>query len=258
MEKNNFNKDNFNKAEFLYNIAVPHETPMGNPDDVTLSIQMMLKEIRELGHEEFNYLCDINLRRIKDPCIMKILFKYYNEMDLLTKDSLMYKIHPKVCPEILSIAKKEFLDLGPSDKRHLYGFQLAMSRGKFNDSYIEEMLELLRVKENYAYLSEVRKKLCKKAPLQILPLIEEYANGVLIICVIQDCKYLGFSNNIIHELENLTNITEDEVKSLKSRENNQDLSVTTYEYYRDLCSVDSIRKDAKDALKKINKMNSKQ
>lgn len=251
-------KNNFNKAEFLYNIAVSYETPMENSDDISLSIQMMLEEIRELGYEDYHYLSDITLRSIKDPRIMKILFKYYNKMDLFTKDSLMYKIHPKVCPEILSIAKKEFLNLGPSDKMNLNGFQTAMSKGKFNDSYIEEMLELLRIGENYAYLSEVKKKLCKKAPLQMLPLIEKYENGVLILCVIQDCEYLGFSNNIIYKLENWTNITENEIKSLKSHENNQELSVTTYEYYRNLCSVDCIHTNAKNALKKINKSNKQQ
>ena len=57
-------KNNFNKAEFLYNIAVSYETPMENSDDISLSIQMMLEEIRELGYEDYHYLSDITLRSI--------------------------------------------------------------------------------------------------------------------------------------------------------------------------------------------------
>ncbi len=37
------------------------------------------------------------------------------------------------------------------------------------------------------------------------------------------------------------------------RENNRDLSVTTYEYYCDLCTEKRIRSDAKKVLKKKTK-----
>ena len=47
-------KDNFDKAKFLYDMAVASEPPMEDPDDVSLSIQNMLAELRALGYEEFS------------------------------------------------------------------------------------------------------------------------------------------------------------------------------------------------------------
>ena len=52
-------KDNFDKAKFLYDIAVASEPPMEDPDDVSLSIQNMLAELRALGYEEFSCLSDV-------------------------------------------------------------------------------------------------------------------------------------------------------------------------------------------------------
>ncbi len=244
-------KDNFDKAKFLYNIAVANETPMENPDDVSLSIQNMLAEIRALGYEEFSHLADVELRSIQDARIMIILQKYYDAMDLFTRNSLMYKIHPKHCPEIVEIAKEEFLNLGPSDRRTLNGFQTAMSKGKITDAYLDEMFKLLEFGEQYVALSEVRKRLCKNAPERMLPIIEKYSNGLLILGVIQDCVYITDSDEITAKLESWAHITEEEIKSIRLRENNQELSVTTYEYYRNLCTVERVRSDAKKALKKI-------
>ena len=243
-------KNNFQKATFLYDIAVSHEKAQENPDDVSLSIQNMLSDIRELGYSEFNYLADIELRNIKDPRIMKVLIKYYEDMDLFTRDSLMYKIHPKYFPEIISIAKKEFLNLRPSDKRNLNGFQTAMSRGKITNSYLDEMFELLENGEQYASLSIVRKKLCKSSPERMLPLIERYSKGVLVLCAIQDCAYLESVGDVIRILENWVNVTDDDIKRIRLSENNQELTVTTYEYYRDLCTKERIISEVKKTLKR--------
>ena len=251
-------KDNFEKANFLYDIAVSHETPMESPDDVSLSIQNMLAEIRGLGYEEFSYLSDVELRSINDSRIMKVLLKYYDEMDLLTKDSFMYKMHPKYCPEVISVATAEFLNLGPSDRRLLNGFQTAMSKGKITDMYLNEMFKLLENGEEYAALSEVRKRLCKNTPERMLSVINKYSKNLLILCAIQDCVYIADSDEIIAKLESWMNITEEEIQSIKLRENNQDLSITTYEYYCDLCTVERVRADAKKALKKIKQRKEKE
>ncbi len=244
-------KDHFDKAKFLYDIAVANETPMEDPDDVSLSIQNMLAEIRALGYEEFSCFADVKLRSINDPRIMRILLKYYDEMDLFTRDELMYKIHPKHCPEVIGIAKAEFLALGPSDRRTLNGFQAAMSKGKITDAYLDEMFELLEQGEHYAALFEVRKRLCKNVPERMLPIINKYTDGLLILCTIQDCAYMADVEEIIAKLESWSYISEEKMKSIRLRENNQELSVTTYEYYRDLCTVERVRADAKKALKKI-------
>ena len=170
----------------------------------------------------------------------------------------MYKMHPQYCPEVICIAKAEFLDLGPSDRRLLNGFQTAMSKGKLTDAYLHEMFKLLENGEEYAALSEVRKRLCKNTPEQMLPIINQYSKNLLILCAIQDCVYIPDSDEIIAKLESWVNITEEEIQSIKLRENNQDLSVTTYEYYRDLCTVERVRTDAKKALKKIKQRKEKE
>lgn len=243
--------NNFNKAELLYNIAVAHEIPMESPDDVTLSIQNMLAEIRQLGHEEFNYLADLKLRKIKSPSIMKVLLKYYKEMDTFTRSDLICRIDPKIFPEVVQIAKEEFNKLGPADRRFLTGFQTALSKAKITDAYFDEMFVLLNDGENYAYLSELRKKFCMKMPHRMLPLIDKYSNGVLIRCAIQDIKYIKQSEDVLRKLQDLVCITEDRIEMLKSPQNNQELSVTTYEHYRSLCTVKDIRREATLALKKL-------
>lgn len=244
-------KDDFNKAEFLYNISTYHETPMDFPDDVSLSIQNMLAEIREIGYENFHYFSDIKLRTITDPLIMKILLKYYNQMDLFTKNDLMYKINPSKFPEIVRIAKEEFLKLGPTDKMLLNGFQVAMSKATITDPYLDEMFELLEKGEHYAYLYEIRKKLCKKYSHRMLPLLNKHSNGVLLLCVIQDIKYMDLSDDIIEKLKSWANITNQMIRTIQSSESNQELSVTTYEYYRNLCTMERIRTEARLALKKL-------
>lgn len=251
-------KDRLDKAKFLYDIVVANETPVEAPDDVSLSIQNMLAEIRVLGYDEFSCLSDVELRNITNPHIMRILLKYYDQMDLFTRDSLMYKMHPKHCPEVIGIATAEFLNLGPSDRRLLNGFQTVMSKGKITDSYLSEMFKLLESGEEYVALSEVRKRLCKNTPERMLPLINKYSKTLLILCAIQDCVYLADLDEIIAKLESWGNITEEEIQSIQLRENNRDLSVTTYEYYRDLCTVERVRTDARKALKKIKQRKEKE
>ena len=251
-------KDRFDKAKFLYDIAVANETPIENPDDVSLSIQNMLAEIRALGYEEFSCLSDVELRNINNPRIMRILLKYYEQMNLFTRDSLMYKMHPKHCPEVISIATAEFLNLSPSDRRLLNGFQTAMSKGEITEGYLNQMFKLLELGEQYVALSEVRKRLCKNAPGRMLSVIEKYSNGLLILCAIQDCVYIADSKEMIVKLESWMNISEEEIQNIQLRENNRELSVTTYEYYRDLCTVERVRTDAKKALKKIKQRKEKE
>lgn len=244
---------NFNKAKFLYDIACSHEIYPDNPDDISLHILNMLAEIRELGYDEFQHFADIKLRKIKDPAIMKVLFKYYNEMDLFTRNSMIYKIDPRKIPDILQVAKEEFLRLGPTDKLLLNGFQTTMSKGPFNDEYTNNMFDLLEIGENFFALSQVRKRLCKNSPLKMIQLLNRYEKSVLIIEVIQDYNYLLFSDEVIQKLNELMNITENELASIISPSNNRNLSVTTYNYYKEMCSVECIRKDVSIILNKSKK-----
>ena len=184
---------------------------------------------------------------------MRVLLKYYNEMDLFTRDSLMYKIHPKYFPEVLDIAKKEFLNLSPSIKRELNGFQVAMGKGNFSEEYTNEMLGLLENGEYYANLGDIRKKIAKKHPQKLIPLIEKYSKSALILCAICDCGHLSLTPDIIEKLERWSNISDDEIKIIRSRENNRELTVTTYEYYLKFCNADRIRADARSTLKKLKK-----
>ena len=101
-------KINFNKAEYLYNVSVSSEVYPDNPDDISLHILNMLAEIRKLGYDEFQHFADIQLRKIKDPAIMKVLYKYYKEMDLFTRDSIIYKIDPKKSQIYFKLPKKSF------------------------------------------------------------------------------------------------------------------------------------------------------
>ena len=246
-------KINFNKAEYLYNVAVSSEVYPDNPDDISLHILNMLAEIRELGYDEFQHFADIQLRKIKDPGIMKVLYKYYKEMDLFTRDSIIYKIDPKKIPDILQIAKEEFLKLSPTDKLILNGFQTTMSKGSFNNEYTNSMFNLVEIGENYFALSKVRKQLCKTSPLKMIQLLNRYEKSVLIIEVIRDYNYLLFSNEVTQKLNGLINITQNELNSIISMSNNHDLSATTYEYYKKICSVERIRKEASILLNKSQK-----
>ena len=246
-------KINFNKAEYLYNVAVSSEVYPDNPDDISLHILNMLAEIRELGYDEFQHFSDIQLRKIKDPAIMKVLYKYYKEMDLFTRDSIIYKIDPKKIPDILQIAKEEFLRLSPTDKLILNGFQTTMSKGSFNNEYTNSMFSLVEIGENYFALSKVRKQLCKNSPLKMIQLLNRYEKSVLIIEVIRDYNYLLFSNEVTQKLNGLINITQTELNAIISMSNNHDLSATTYEYYKKICSVERIRKEASILLNKSQK-----
>lgn len=237
-------KMNFNKAEYLYNIAVSSEVYPNNPDDISLRILNMLAEIRELGYNEYQHFADIQLRKIKDPAIMKILFKYYHDMDLFTRDSIIYKIDPKKVPNILQVAKEDFLRLSPTDKLILNGFQTTMSKGSFDEEYINSMFSLVEIGENYFALSKVRKKLCKKAPLQMIQLLNTHEKSVLILDVLSDYNYLLFSDKVVQRLNQLINITTPDLDSIVSPKNNRGLSVTTYEHYKKLCSIERIRKEA--------------
>lgn len=245
-------KNDFDKGKFLYDIAVSHEVSTENPDDISLSIRNMLADIRSLGYADFHHLADVKLRKIHDPRIMAILLKYYIQMDLYTRDSLMYKIHPKHFPEAISIAKTEFLALGPTSRMTLNGFQTAMSKAQITEQFLDEMFALLSEGENYAYLSDVRKVLCKKAPDRMLPLIERYSDSVLVLCVIEDCKHLANIDYAIGKLEVLAAITDEEIKQTLL-DNKQDLSVTTYQYFCNLCSASRIQAEAKVVLRKLQK-----
>ena len=238
------NEMNLNKAKYLYDIAISSETYPDSPDDISLHILNMLAEIRELGYDEFQHFADIQLRKIKDPAIMKVLYKYYKEMDLFTRDSIIYKIDPKKVPDILQVAKEEFLRLSPTDKLILNGFQTTMSKGSFDEEYIDSMFSLVEIGENYFALSEVRKKLCKKAPLQMIQLLNAHEKSVLILDVLRDYNYLLFSDKVVQKLNQLINITTPDLDSIVSPKNNRGLSVTTYEHYKKLCSIERIQKEA--------------
>ena len=86
------------EAEFLYDIAVSREVYPEEPDGESLAILGMLAEIRELGYP-YEHFADIELRTIKDAEIMKILLKYYPQMEsLFTKEAVLRKIDPKKFP----------------------------------------------------------------------------------------------------------------------------------------------------------------
>jgi hypothetical protein len=174
-------------------------------------------------------------------------------MDLFTKDSIIYKIDPRKIPDILQVAKEEFLGLSPTDKLILNGFQKTLSKGPFDNEYTNSMLTLTEIGENYFALSEVRKKLCKKAPLRMIQLLNRYEKSVLVVEVIRDYNYLLFSNEVTQRLDQLINITPNELESMIFSDNNRGLSVTTYEYYKKLCSVERIRKEASKILSKAQK-----
>ncbi len=243
-------KKNFNTAEFLYRKRVSEEKEPENPDDVTLSVKNMLSEIKALGYAEYEHLADVKLRSITSKKIMAVLVKYYGEMDRYTRDAFMYKINPKYFPEIVPIAKEEFLALSPSERRVLRGFQYALGRAEFSEEYCEEMAKLLDDAELYSGLGDVRKALAKKCSQKILPFIYKYGNCLLALDVIQDCKYLSDKTEAVKILEHFGTIQDDEAENLRKKENNR-LSVTNYEYYLNICTAERLRSDAKKILKEI-------
>ena len=84
-------------------------------------------------------------------------------------------------------------------------------------------------------------------------ILNRYEKSVLIIEVIHDYNYLLFSNEVTQKLTGLINITQNELNSFISMSNNHDLSATTYEYYKKICSVERIRKEASILLNKSQK-----
>ena len=75
----------------------------------------------------------------------------------------------------------------------------------------------------------------------------------MVVEVIRDYNYLLFSNEVTQRLDQLINITPNELESMIFSDNNRGLSVTTYEYYKKLCSVERIRKEASKILSKAQK-----
>lgn len=238
-------------AKFLYDMRVANEKPMDNPDDVTLTLQTILAEIRELGYD-WHYEADIELHSIQDKHIMRILSNHFDEVDLYTKDIFLRKIDPKVCPEIIDKALALYLTFGPNDRLTFLGFDRVLSMAKDIDGYYDNLLALLEDGEHFSALTMVCKKLCQKRPAQMLSLIERYSQGVLLIRAIQYMSYFANREEVSEKLLFYKDISESELNTLLSTASYA-LSVTTFEYWKRLCTVERIRTEARSALRKINK-----
>lgn len=243
--------DNKKIVQYLYDMRVAEEVPMDKPDGSSRVIQEMLAEIRKLGYEWY-YMADIDFRSIQNKKVMKILLQYYDDLDLYYKDSLMYKVSPRQCPEVIGMALLDYAKFGPEEKRMFLGFDTVLSKGVPSESYFNCMFDLLEDPNNYAWLSKVRKTLCKHSPERMFTLVEKYSKGILLDYAINDYSQLPYCTDIVKKLQRYADISPDEVCRLASS-NEYNLLPYTFEYIYSWLTVDRIRYDAKVALRKIEK-----
>ena len=235
-------------AKMLYDQAVASEIYPEELDGESLAIQEMLAEIRALGYP-FHYFSDIRMRNIKDPKIMEILLKYYPRMEsIVTKEDCLRKIDPKKFPIAIELALQEFDQLSPLSKQSISGFQEVIAKGKANDEYITMLLSIMELPDNYASCFLIRERLLKSAPESLKPLTVLYSRGVLLPATLKEFARYGDDDSLAFSTK-VSEITENDIKLLLENQP-YTLCVTMYEQYKQCCTVQHLRTEAKKLLQK--------
>lgn len=141
--------ENKDIAKFLYDQRIAHEKPIENPDGESLALLELFDEINALGYD-YHYLADVDLRPIKDVRVMRLLWKYLPKMEsIFTIQTFIRKINPQKIPEVADYAINTFSSFSPSDKIHLTGFDIVISKGKRSEDYFARISELLNDGDSY-------------------------------------------------------------------------------------------------------------
>lgn len=245
-------------AKMLYERKIAINKPIDNPEGESLALAEMFRHFQNIGYD-YHYIEDIELRKNNDVKIMRILHDFLPYMEsIYTKQIFIRKIDPGKFPDILDYAIDEFIGFSPSEKRCFTGFDEVISKGRKDNNYYVRVSELLKNGDSYAALSDTREMLCKNCPDLIFPYTQKYCRGVLLPSAFQDMIF-DSSEETKNFLNQCCSITEDELNLLigsydyKSNKYFYELSVTGFEYWRRLCSVECIRKMAANTLKKRSK-----
>ncbi len=240
-------------AKFLYDIRIAREKPIENPDGESLALLELFEEINALGYD-YHYLADIDLRPTKDVNVMRLLWKYLPRMEsIFTIQTFIKRIDPKKIPEVLEYAINRYLDFSPSDKKVLLGFDEVISKGKRSEDYFLIISQLMNDGDSYAALRQTRKVLGKHRPMLLYPHTKGYREGVLLPLTLQDCIYFSDDETTAF-LNHCADITDEELNSMigqydyKMNRYKYPLSVTGFEYWKNLCKKEFVHKTAKKIL----------
>ena len=245
-------------ALFLYQQQVDREKPVENPEGESLALLELFREINALGYD-YHYMADLNLRKITDAGVMRLLWKYLPRMEsIFTIETFIRKIDPKKVPEVFVYAIETFPSFSPTTKKAMTGFDTAISRGKRSEEYFARISKLLEDGDSYATLLETRKTLGKHRPDLLRKHTERYRKGVLLPLTLRDCLFFPDEETTAF-LEWCTEITEDELTAVagcfdyKNNGYRYPLSVTIFEEWQRLCTTENVQKEAKAILRKREK-----
>ena len=243
------------EAEFLYNIAVSREIYPEEPDGESLAILNMLAEIRELGYP-YEHFADIKLRTVKDAEIMKILLKYYPQMEsLFTREAVLRKIDPKKFPVAIELAYAEYKELSPLEKHEMSGLQEVIAKGKPSEEYFEFLLSLVNTPDTYSAGFLIRERLVRSTPDKLRPYTFEFYNGVLLMDTLKEFARYGDAESE-NMLRRAKDITEAELINIHKNQK-YEICVTMYERCKAYCTAENVRYEAKRLLRKLEKRKTK-
>lgn len=255
--------NNKDVAKFLYDQRVAQEKAVDNPEGEALALFELLDEINTLGYD-FHYFADIDLRPIKDVKVIKLLWKYLPRMEsIVTIETFLRKIDPKIIPEALDYAIVLFSDFSPTDKMLFTSFDGIISRGKRNEEYFNKICKLLNDGDSYAAMSETRQMMGKHCPNLLRKYTDIYREGVLLPATLNDCVYFTDDETTLF-LNRCINITSSELIEIIGKYDYKDndykypISVTCFEHWKRLCTADFIHQSAKRIIKKRAKKLNKQ
>ncbi len=250
--------DKFDVAKFLYEQRIANEKSIEDPQGESLALQELFDDINALGYD-FHYLADIDLRRIKDIRVMRLLWKYLPRMEsYFTIETFVRKIDPTKIPEVTDLAINMFRNFSPSEKMHLTGFDEAISKGNKTEEYYRKNDDLLNDGDSYATLWQTRKAIGKHAPEKLQPYICLYRQGVLLPLTLRDCVFY-LDDETTAFLEHCLDITQSELTKIigeydyKSNLYKYPLSVTVFEYWKALCTEDYIKAETRKVIRERNK-----
>ena len=118
--------------------------------------------------------------------------------------------------------------------------------------------ELLKDGDSYATLWETRKTLGKHRPDLLRKYTERYRQGVLLPLTLRDCLFFPDEETTVF-LEWCAEITEDELAAVvgsydyKNNGYRYPLSVTIFEEWQQLCTLENVQKEANTILRKREK-----
>ena len=136
----------------------------------------------------------------------------------------------------------------------LTGFDEVISKGKRNETYYNRISALLSDGDSYATLGDTRRMLGRYCPDRLRVFTEIYRQGVLLPSALRDCIYDPdpAATDFLQSCLQLTEAELSETVGKYDYKNNAyryPLSVTVFEYWQRLCTVDFVKKEAEKTLR---------